>query len=163
MQMPANKDQPVQFMQRAIALGRKGAGAGDGGPFGAVIVKNGEVIGEGWNQVVAGNDPTAHGEIVAIRDACKRLGDFSLQGSEIYTSGQPCPMCLAAIYWAHIDRIYYGFSIEEAAKIGFDDRFIYEQFALPAAARKIPEFQLLEDEALAPLKLYAADPTRVKY
>lgn len=151
------------YMRHAIELGRKGSSAGDGGPFGAIVVKNDQIIGEGWNQVIASNDPTAHGEMLAIRNACKRLKNFSLQGSELYTSGQPCPMCLAAIYWARIDKVYYGFSVEDAARIGFDDRFIYEQFSLPTNMRRIPAIQLLGKEALRQLTLYAADPCRVKY
>ena len=109
------------FMQRAIELAKSGMLAGHGGPFGAVIVRDGEIIGEGWNQVLRNNDPTAHGEVTAIRDACNKLGDFKLTGCEIHTTGEPCPMCLGAIHWARIDRIYYGFSIKDAATAGFDD------------------------------------------
>lgn len=158
-----DKEQAEKFMRRAIELGRRSMEAGEGGPFGAVIVKNGEIIGEGWNQVIATNDPTAHGEMMAIRNACKRINAFSLDGCELYTSGEPCPMCLGAIYWARIERVFYGFNVEEAAKVEFDDRFIYEQLKKPLAQRKIPEIQILDDEALAVLKVYAADPNRVKY
>ena len=108
-------ENPDPFMKRAIELARWGIARGDGGPFGAVVVRQGEIIGEGWNRVVGTNDPTAHGEITAIRDACARLGTFDLEGCEIHTTGQPCPMCLGAIHWARIGRIYYGFRIEDAA------------------------------------------------
>jgi len=157
------KKQAEKFMRRAIELGRKGMESGDGGPFGTVIVKNGEIIGEGWNRVIATNDPTAHGEIMAIRDACKRMSSFNLSGCDLYTSGEPCPMCLGAIYWARIDRIFYGFGIQDAAEIGFDDSFIYAQLAKPLKLRQIPEIQILDAEALEVLKMYAANPDRIKY
>lgn len=150
-------------MRHAIALGRRGSTAGDGGPFGAVIVRDGRIIGEGWNRVIATRDPTAHGEMVAIRDACRRIGSNALQGCVLYTSGQPCPMCLGALYWARIERVYYGFSIQDAARIGFDDQFIHEQLARPAEQRAIPEISLLRAEALEILEAYAADPGRVRY
>ena len=137
--------------------------AGDGGPFGCVIVKEGVVVGEGWNRVIGTNDPTAHGEIVAIRDACVKLKTFNLSGCELYTNGEPCPMCFSAIYWARIDRIYYGFSVQDAADAGFDDRFIFDELIKPADRRRIPERQILRDEAFRVLKEYAADPNRVKY
>jgi len=157
------KKQAEKYMRHAIELGRKGMQAGDGGPFGTVIVKNGEIIGEGWNRVIATNDPTAHGEMMAIRDACKRTNSFILSGCDLYTSGEPCPMCLGAIYWARIDRIFYGFGVQDAAEIGFDDRFIYEQLAKPLEQRQIPEIQVLDSEALEVLKVYAANPDRIKY
>lgn len=166
---PASSTEPFdpkraeQFMRRAIELGRQGMQAGDGGPFGAVIVRDGQIIGEGWNRVVATNDPTAHGEVVAIRDACRRTATFNLRGCELYTSGEPCPMCLGAIYWARIDRVFYGFSVQDAARIGFDDRFIYDELAKPVGARAIPETQVLGGDARDVLQVYAADPTRVKY
>jgi tRNA(Arg) A34 adenosine deaminase TadA len=150
-------------MRRAIALARRGSTTGDGGPFGAVIVRDGRIIGEGWNRVIATRDPTAHGEMVAIRDACGRIGNISLEGSVLYTSGQPCPMCFVAIYWARIERVFYGFSIQDAAGIGFDDHFIYEQLARPAQERAIPEIPLLRMEALEILEAFAADPGRVRY
>jgi guanine deaminase len=152
-----------RFMRRAIALGRRGSAAGDGGPFGAVIVRAGRIIGEGWNRVIATRDPTEHGEMVAIRDACRRIGSISLQGCELYTSGEPCPMCLGAIYWARIERVFYGFSIQDAAGIGFDDHFIHEQLAKPPGQRAIPEVPLLRAEALEILEAYAAHPGRVRY
>lgn len=151
------------FMRRAIELARLGMRRGDGGPFGAVVVRDGEIVGEGWNRVLASNDPTAHGEIVAIRDACSKLAAFSLDGCAIHTTGQPCPMCLGAIHWARISRIHYGFGIGEAAEIGFDDRAIYEQFALPAERRAIPSGELCRDEALELIGEYARLPDRRRY
>ncbi len=156
-------EQAERFMRRAIELGRQGAEAGDGGPFGAVIVKEGRIIAEGWNRVIAENDPTAHGEVVAIRAAGQRLKSFSLQGCELYTSGEPCPMCLSASYWARLARVFYGFSIEEAAAAGFDDRLIYEELVKVPDRRRLPMVQLLGPEALAELQRYAASPGRVRY
>jgi len=135
-------------MRHAIELARQGMHRGEGGPFGAVIVRNGEIVGEGWNRVVDTKDPTAHGEITAIRDACSRLGTFTLDDCEIHTTGQPCPMCLGAIYWARIERIYYGFRIEDAAKIGFDDREFFRQMTLPPVERMSPSLELCRSEAL---------------
>lgn len=161
--MQTHQKQAEQFMRHAIALGRQGADNCCGGPFGAVIVKNGEIVGEGYNQVISSNDPTAHGEIVAIRAASAKLQSFDLSGCEIYTSGEPCPMCLAAIYWAHISRIFYGFTVHDAANIMFDDQLIFDELSKPARQRKIPQFQLLADEALAALQDYAANPDRTPY
>lgn len=152
-----------RFMRRAIELARLGMRSGAGGPFGAVVVKDGEIIGEGHNQVVGTKDPTAHGEIVAIREACARIGDFSLEGCEIHTTGEPCPMCLGAILWAHIGRIYYGFSINDAAAIGFDDREFYRQFTLPPAEREVPCAELASEEARELLGEYMALPNKVAY
>jgi tRNA(Arg) A34 adenosine deaminase TadA len=160
---PFDRGQAERFMRLAIELARRGVEAGDGGPFGAVVVRDGTVVGEGWNRVVGGNDPTAHGEVVAIRDACARAGDFSLAGCELYTTGEPCPMCLGAIHWARLDRVFYGFSCEDAAAAGFDDRFIYDEFAEPPDRRKIPEAQVLGAEARELLGRFAADPKRVRY
>jgi tRNA(Arg) A34 adenosine deaminase TadA len=150
-------------MQYAIELGRKGMEAGNGGPFGAIVVKDGKIIGEGWNRVLSSNDPTAHGEITAIRDACKNIQSYDLSGCEIYTSGEPCPMCLSAIYWARLDRIFYGFKIQAAAEALFDDELIFKQLNKPASERKIPQIQILETEALKLLKDYTANPDRVLY
>lgn len=152
-----------RFMRRAIELARTGMNSGAGGPFGAVVVKDGGIVGEGYNRVLATNDPTAHGEVVAIRDACARLGSFSLEGCEIHTSGEPCPMCLGAILWSRISRIYYGFSIEDAATIGFDDREFYRQFSLPPVERSVPSVQLASEEARVLLGEYAVLPGRVAY
>ena len=152
-----------KFMRRAIELARFGMAAGAGGPFGAVVVRDGKIIGEGWNRVLETNDPTAHGEISAIRDACGKLGTFSLEGCEIHTTGQPCPMCLGAIHWARIGRIYFGFRIEDAASIGFDDREFFRQFVLPAEERMIPSGELCREESLKLAADYMAIPGRVNY
>jgi len=153
----------ARFMRRAIALARRGMNARDGGPFGAVIVRDGAIVGEGWNRVVAARDPTAHGEIGAIRAACRRLATFRLSGAALYTTGEPCPMCLAAAYWARIDRIFYGFTIADAARIGFDDRVFYRELAKPAGSRTIPAVQLLAADARRLAREYAALPRRMKY
>jgi tRNA(Arg) A34 adenosine deaminase TadA len=157
--MPADP----RFMRRAIELARIGMNSGAGGPFGAVVVKDGEIVGEGHNRVLATNDPTAHGEVVAIRAACARIGSFSLAGCEIHSTGEPCPMCLGAILWARIPRIYYGFSIADAAAAGFDDREFYRQFSLPAAEREVPCARLAGEEAKLLLDDYLALPGRVGY
>jgi len=120
----------------------------DGGPFGCVIVKNNEIISEGFNEVTNKNDPTAHAEIVAIRNACKKLHTFNLKGTQMFTSCEPCPMCLSAIYWSHIDKIYYGNNRKDAAKIGFDDSYIYDELSLDLNKRKIPLEQINEKEAI---------------
>ncbi len=153
----------TDFMGRAIELARTGMKGGEGGPFGAVVVKAGDIVGEGWNRVLATNDPTAHGEVVAIRDACAKLGTFSLEGCEIHTTGQPCPMCLGAIHWARIGEIRYGFGIRDAARIGFDDSEFYRQFALPPEERSIPEKQTGKEQALDLLEEYMAMPERRGY
>lgn len=158
-----DKEQAEKFMRHAIALGRRGMEAGNGGPFGAVIVKDGKIIGEGWNRVLSSNDPTAHGEISAIRDACKNIQSYDLHSCDLYTSGEPCPMCLGAIYWARLDRIFYGFKIEAAASAFFDDEFIFKELIKPAGDRQIPSFQVLEDEALRTLLDYTKNPDRIIY
>ena len=150
-------------MRRAIELARRGVEAGDGGPFGAVIVKEDRIVGEGWNRVIATNDPTAHGEITAIRDACQRLETFDLSGCEIFTTGEPCPMCLAAIYWARLQAIYFGFNIEDAARIGFKDQFFFDELSRSPDNRQIPRKQVLKNEALALAEKYASDPEHLIY
>ena len=135
-------------MQKAIRVSQQMMRAGKGGPFGAVVVRNGKIIATGHNQVTSTNDPTAHAEIVAIREACKRLKTFELRDCELYTSCEPCPMCLSAIYWAHLKKIYFGNSRQDAAQIGFDDDFIYKEIPLPLKKRKIPMKQLMRKEAL---------------
>jgi len=152
-----------RFMRRAIALSRADMEAGCGGPFGAVIVKGGAIIAEGTNRVTSANDPTAHAEIVAIRAACAALGRFSLAGAEIYTSCEPCPMCLAAIYWARLDRVFYANGRADAARIGFDDDLIYRELPLPIAARRLPMTQLLRDEALAVFDAWEKKPDKIPY
>lgn len=136
-----------KFMKMAIDLSREGMQSGVGGPFGCVIVKDGQVIGKGSNAVSSSNDPTAHAEVVAIRDACKNLGYFQLDGCILYTSCEPCPMCLGAIYWARPAKVYYANTKVDAARIDFDDQFIYEELELPLEQRKIPFQQLMNDEA----------------
>ena len=150
-------------MRRAIELARQGVNQGAGGPFGAVIVKDGEIVGEGWNQVIATNDPTAHGEVTAIRDACAKLGTFSLEGCEIHTTGQPCPMCLGAIHWARLERIYFGFRIEDAAEIGFDDSEFFRQFVLPQEQRMIRSEESCREQALDLAKDYWELPGKKSY
>lgn len=137
-----------EFMQRAIYIAQKGIDANDGGPFGAVVVKDGEIISEGWNQVTSTNDPTAHAEIMAIRKACEKLNSFQLEDCILYTSCEPCPMCLGAIYWARPKRIYYACTREDAAKVGFDDQFIYDEIAGEIAERRIETINFLREEAL---------------
>jgi tRNA(Arg) A34 adenosine deaminase TadA len=136
-----------EFMQMAIDLSQEGMNAGKGGPFGCVIVKDGEVVGKGVNSVSSLNDPTAHAEIMAIKDACRNLGSFQLQGCDIYTSCEPCPMCLGAIYWARPERLFYANDKKDAAEAGFDDDFIYQELGVPLEKRKIPMQQLLRNEA----------------
>lgn len=135
-------------MQIAIDLAQQSIDKWNGGPFGAVVMKDGKLIGKGINQVTSSNDPTAHAEVNAIRDACKNLQTFDLSGSEIYTTCEPCPMCLGAIYWAKIDTIYYAANREDAAKAGFIDDFIYKEFSLPPEKRNLANIQILKDEAL---------------
>jgi tRNA(Arg) A34 adenosine deaminase TadA len=134
-------------MQKAIALSQQTMRRGHGGPFGAVIVRNGKVVATGHNEVTSSNDPTAHAEIVAIRAACKKLKTFQLDDCELYTSCEPCPMCLSAIYWARLKKIYFANTREDAAAIGFDDDFIYQEIPLPLKQRKIPMKQLMRREA----------------
>jgi guanine deaminase len=152
-----------QFMARAIQLSLDNVLSGNGGPFGAVIVKDGSIVAEGVNKVTANNDPTAHAEVIAIRQACAKVGAFSLKGCEIYTSCEPCPMCLGAIYWAHIGRIYYANVAADASKIGFDDSFIYREFAQPLAARSIPMVPMMREEALAAFKAWQEKPNKIPY
>ncbi len=136
------------FMREAIRLSVENVNSGKGGPFAALVVKDGKIIASGTNLVTSSNDPTAHAEITAIRNACKVLNSFQLEGCEIYTSCEPCPMCLGAIYWARPTRVYYGNRQADAAAIGFDDSFIYDEIALPQSSRSLPQEQLLPEEAL---------------
>ena len=149
-------------MARAIALSIESATSG-GGPFGAVIVQDGKIIAEGFNQVTAKNDPTAHAEVMAIRQACAKLGLFELKDCELYTSCEPCPMCLGAIYWARLARLYFANTAEDAAKIGFDDSFIYNELKLLYAQRRIPATQMMREEALAGFRAWAAKPDKISY
>src|ERR1700679_2113921 len=151
------------YLRRAIELSPQKVLAGTGGPFAALIVRDGEVIAEAANSVTTTNDPTAHGEINAIRKACATLGSFSLAGCEIYSSCEPCPMCLAAIYWARLGAIYFGSNQQDAAKAGFDDAFLYEEFRKTSADRSIPCTQLLQAEAWEAFAAWIAAPAKVDY
>jgi tRNA(Arg) A34 adenosine deaminase TadA len=153
----------ARFMRRAIELSQEKMDRGQGGPFGAVIVAEGRIIAEGWNCVTSANDPTAHAEIVAIRAACAALQRFELTGCEIYASCEPCPMCLAAIYWARLERIYYGNDRAAAARIGFDDQIIQHELVLPLEARSIPMTRLLADEAAAAFAAWERKPDKLRY
>lgn len=150
------------YMQRAIELAENSV-KNSGGPFGAVIVKDGKVIAEGSNCVTLHNDPTAHAEVTTIRKACKEINTFDLNGCEIYTSCEPCPMCLSAIYWARIDHIYYGCSKQDAKNIGFDDSFIYEQIELKPELRSIPSTQILHKEALSAFRMWEEKDDKIEY
>ena len=149
-------------MRQAIALAVENVKNG-GGPFGAVIVKDGEVVATGVNKVTLDNDPTAHAEVNAIRKACTRLGTFDLAGCELYTSCEPCPMCLGAIYWAHIDKIYYGATQYDAAEVGFDDSFIYRELELKSEKRNKPIENILHNEALAPFVAWQEKDDKIEY
>jgi tRNA(Arg) A34 adenosine deaminase TadA len=150
-------------MQRAIALATENVVSGRGGPFGAVIVRDGQIVATGVNRVTATNDPTAHAEVVAIRAACEALGDFQLKGCAVYTSCEPCPMCLAALYWSRCDAIFYGNSAADAAAAGFDDSFLYEELKRPLDQRKIPITRLLADEAIESFDTWRAQTDKIEY
>jgi guanine deaminase len=154
---------PEQLMRRAIALSAEKMRAGLGGPFGAVIARDGQIIAEGHNQVTSSNDPTAHAEVVAIRAACRQLGSFNLQGCEMYTSCEPCPMCLGAIYWARLDRVYYANTRIEAAAIGFDDDHIYRELDKPIDGRAVPFIHLQSAEARQIFKEWLAKADKIPY
>jgi len=151
------------FLREAIRLSREKMLAGDGGPFGAVVVQDKRIIGSGWNCVTSTNDPTAHAEMVAIRQACSRLGTFSLAGCELFASCEPCPMCLAAAYWARIGKLYYAATREDAAEAGFDDSRLYDEIALPAERRSIVAINDLRPEALAAFDAWRAKADRIGY
>ena len=152
-----------EFLRRAIALATENVRAGAGGPFAAVIVRDGRIVGEGANSVTTTHDPTAHGEVNAIRAACKALGTFTLEGCELYTSCQPCPMCLAASYWSRLDVIYYGASDTDAARAGFDDAFLYAEFRKDQPERALPAVQLLADEAWTSFAAWLESPNKTPY
>jgi len=152
-----------QFMQRAIELAREGMDAGAGGPFGSVVVKNGEIIAEGYNRVTSDNDPTAHAEVTAIREACQKLGTFQLEDCEIYTSCEPCPMCLGAIYWARPKAVYYACSREDAAAIDFDDQLIYDEIDAGIENRQIPFKQIQREQALTVFKAWQEKTDKIEY
>lgn len=151
------------FLSRAIELARQGSQLGHGGPFGALVVRNGEILGIGWNRVIADNDPTAHAEICAIRAACRQIGSFHLHGATLYASGEPCPMCLAAAYWARIDQVVYANSRDQAAAIGFCDDELYAELGKGHDERRMRMVHLPLPEALKPLQDWLANPLRRDY
>lgn len=152
-----------EFMRRAIWLATQSVITGAGGPFAALVVRDGKIVGEGINTVTATHDPTAHGEVNAIRAAAKNLATFTLAGCQLYSSCQPCPMCYAAAYWARVDRIFYAASSADAARAGFDDAFLYDEFRKEQAARTLPATQLLGDEAWESFAAWIASPDKVEY
>jgi guanine deaminase len=152
-----------EFLRRAISLATENVVTGRGGPFAAVIVRDGKIVGEGVNTVTASHDPTAHGEVNAMRAAARSLGTFTLAGCELYTSCEPCPMCLAAAYWARIDAIFYGASAADAARSGFDDAFLYEELRKNHAERSLPSTQLLGDEAWASFQAWIDSAKKIEY
>ena len=156
-------EQDEQFMRRAIVLAQRGIDADAGGPFGAVIVKDGEIVGEGFNQVTSTNDPTAHAEVVAIRNACRNLNSFQLDGCILYTSCEPCPMCLGAIYWARPAKVFYAATREDAAQIGFDDEFIYQEIEKNFEHRQMKLVNLLRDEGLTVFEKWTNKTDKTKY
>lgn len=158
-----DRETAEHMVRRAIALSRHGMRSGEGGPFGAVIVKGGATVGEGRNRVLATNDPTAHAEMEAIRAAARSVGSFTLKGCELYRSAQPCPMCFSAIYWLRLDRVLYGNSVRDTAAIGFDDEVSYRQVTCSPQQRDIPEVRVLVDEAHAVFREYEAKPGTVRY
>lgn len=151
------------YMREAIRLSQEKMDAGEGGPFGAVIVKNGKIVGRGWNRVTSANDPTAHAEVEAIRDACARLDTFSLAGCEIYASCEPCPMCLAAIYWARLDILYFAATRNDAAAAGFDDALMYEAISKPILAQNLRAEQHLQNEAQMILNAWQNKAGKIPY
>jgi tRNA(Arg) A34 adenosine deaminase TadA len=160
-----NREHKMQnpFMARAIQLSIESVESGRGGPFGAVIVREGKIVAEGTNQVTSRNDPTAHAEVLAIREACAKLGVFELRDCELYTSCEPCPMCFGAIYWARLSRVYFANTAEDAAKIGFDDSFIYAELKHPPSERRIPSIRMMPDEALSGFRAWEQKPNKIPY
>ncbi|PIZ32524.1 MAG: tRNA-specific adenosine deaminase [Alphaproteobacteria bacterium CG_4_10_14_0_8_um_filter_37_21] len=156
-------DSHKKYMRQAIALSVDKMQAGCGGPFGAIIVKDDVVIGKGWNQVTSSCDPTAHAEVSAIRNACQTINNFSLKGATLYTSCEPCPMCLSAIYWARIDHIFYGNTKDDAAKINFDDDFLYKELIKLPENRTLPMVQILHDESITAFTMWAAKEDKTPY
>jgi tRNA(Arg) A34 adenosine deaminase TadA len=153
----------TKFILEAIRLSRDKMRRNAGGPFGAIIVRRGKIVGRGWNRVTSTNDPTAHAEIMAIREACRRLKTFRLDDCELYASCEPCPMCLAACYWARLRKIYYANTRRDAAKIGFDDSWLYREMARPVSRRKLPMKQLLRKEALEVFTEWKNKPDKIRY
>lgn len=161
--MQTLSDSDCRHLQHAVALARTHMELGHGGPFGAVIVKDGKIIAEGWNEVTSANDPTAHAEVVAIRRATAALGHFELAGATIFASCEPCPMCLGAIYWARLDRVVYAGTKQQAAAIGFDDKFIYDELDRPQAERRLVSLHVPMSEMDATFAAWLAKPDRVNY
>jgi len=161
MQDSARQD--LKFIEAAIRLSGEHMRANDGGPFGAVVVKNGEIVATGWNKVTSTNDPTAHAEVTAIRNACSKLNTFQLNGCVLYTSCEPCPMCLASAYWARVDRIVFAATRQDAAKIGFDDEFLYREIACALDQRKIPTQQLSREDATKIFAEWEAKADKIRY
>lgn len=161
--MSAKNSGPDSFMARAIELSLENIRSNQGGPFAALIVRDAEIISEGTNRVTSANDPTAHAEIVAIREACRKLRRFDLTGCEIYATCEPCPMCLGAIYWGRLARIYFANTAADAAKIGFDDSLIYEETRRPLTERRIPMIPLMRDAAKRVFDAWEAKPDRISY
>lgn len=157
------KNAPNPFMARALALALENVRSLQGGPFGAVVVRDGEILAEGVNRVTSSNDPTAHAEIIAIREACRKLGHFELKGCEIYATCEPCPMCLGAIYWARLAKIYSAGTAADASKAGFDDFFIYREIRRPARQRKIPMIRMMRAEAQKVLGAWAKQRGKIRY
>jgi len=161
--MPAKKPGPDSFMARAIELSLENIRSSQGGPFAALIVRDAEIISEGTNRVTSAHDPTAHAEIVAIREACRKLRRFDLTGCEIYASCEPCPMCLGAIYWARLAKVYFASTAADAAKIGFDDSRIYDEIRRPLTERRIPMIPLMRDAAIRVFDAWEAKPDKISY
>ena len=150
-------------MERAIQLSLDNVRGGWGGPFAALVVRDGSILATGTNQVTATQDPTAHAEIVAIRDACQAIHAFDLRDCDLYTTCEPCPMCMGAIYWARLGKVFYANTREDAARIGFDDSFIYDQLSLPVQSRKIPMIQIMHDQALVAFREWEKSPNKIQY
>ncbi len=157
------KEDKKFFMAKAITLAKENVQSVHGGPFGAVVVKDGEIVGVGRNRVTVDNDPTAHAEIIAIRDAAQKLGTFDLSGCQIYSSCEPCPMCLGAIYWARFDKLYYAATKDDAAKADFDDSFIYKEFALPKEERSILSVQMMRESAVKVFDEWIKTENKIPY
>src|SRR5262245_59265389 len=151
------------FMHEAIRLSLEPMRRGEGGPFGAVVVKDGEIVGRGWNQVTNSNDPTAHAEVVAIREACHRLNSFRLDGCDLYASCEPCPMCLSAAYWARVSRLFFAATRRDAAEAGFDDEMLYREIPLPHADRTLPAVQFQRESALVAFSEWQAKRDKIPY
>jgi tRNA(Arg) A34 adenosine deaminase TadA len=158
-----NMQSENDFMQLAIRLATENVRSGEGGPFGAVVVRDGEVIATGVNRVTSANDPTAHAEVNAIRAACKALGTFQLPGCVLYSSCEPCPMCLGAIYWVRLDSVYFGNTCHDAAEVGFDDHFIYEELSVPPSKRKLPMVRLLPELAIENFRAWQQHQSKIVY